>query len=105
MPLAVVSDLQRIEAVECGSEVLALLQDDSPTEACLHRVENHELKQLPVIVYGHAPLSVMIGDHHRIASDPTAASIAHGTRIVGLGETLTFLSPRAHGLMPVLAFH
>ena len=66
-------DLLGIEAVERGAEGRALAQDRDPGEPRLEAVEHELLEQRPVVVFGHAPFLVVIGDIERIGARPGAA--------------------------------
>src|SRR5437762_2704945 len=59
--IGVSSHTLRVEAVERGAVVFALLQNSVPTQAGLCTLENQELEEFLVIVLRHAPLQIVIG--------------------------------------------
>ena len=66
-------DLLGVEAVERLAEGRALAQDGDPGESGLEAVEHELLEHRPIVVFGHAPFLVMIGDIERIDARPGAA--------------------------------
>ena len=66
-------DLLRVEAVERLAEGRALAQDGDPGEPGLEAVEHQLLEHRPVVVFGHAPFLVVIGDVERIDARPRTA--------------------------------
>ena len=63
----------RVEAVERFAEGRALAQDGDPGEPGLEAVEHELLEHRPIVVFGHAPFLVVIGDVERIDARPRAA--------------------------------
>jgi diguanylate cyclase (GGDEF)-like protein len=57
---------------------LALAQDRHPRKSCLRALQNQELEQPAVVVHGHAPFFVVIGDQQRIYACPAAAPWCFG---------------------------
>src|SRR5262249_26747883 len=62
-----------LEAVEGAAEILALAQDGDPGQSGLEAVEDELLIERAVIVFGHAPFLVVIGDVERVLLGPGAA--------------------------------
>src|SRR5262249_36076295 len=73
LALAVAGDRGRLEAVEGAAEIVALAQDGDPRQPGLEAVEHELFVQRAVIVLGHAPLGVVIGDVERVLPRPGAA--------------------------------
>src|SRR5262249_41478325 len=69
----VARDLLRLEAVEGPAEVLALAQNGDPGQPGLKAVEDELLVERAVVVFGHAPFFVMIGDVKRVLLGPGTA--------------------------------
>ena len=66
-------DPGRLEPVESPAEVVALPEDRDPGQAGLEALEDQHLEQRALIVQGHAPFLVVVGDVQRIAAGPAAA--------------------------------
>ena len=62
LALIVFGDLRGIETVESGAIVVAFAENSFPTEPRLSSFENQKLKQTIVVVNGHAPLFIVVGD-------------------------------------------
>src|SRR6185369_7564983 len=62
LSFVVTRDLRRIETVERLAIVVTFAQDCFPTQSGLCAFENQKLKQTRVVVNGHAPFLVVIGD-------------------------------------------
>lgn len=60
--LVVFGDLLWIETVESGAIVVTLAKNGFPTEPRLSSFENQKLKKTLVVVNGHAPLFIVVGD-------------------------------------------
>src|SRR4029079_13520639 len=58
----VARDSLRVEGVERADVGLALAQDRDPAEAGLRAFEHQELEEAAIVVHGHAPFRVVIGD-------------------------------------------
>ena len=73
-----------IETVERAPVVLALVQDRQPAEAGLGALQDEELEERAVVVLGHSPLGVVVGEV-RGRGRPGAAggSRRHGERVRG----------------------
>ncbi len=65
-----------IEVVERGTIARALAQDGEPAQARLRALQTQHFEQMTVIMDGHAPLGIMIGDVERIRGAPRAAQLA-----------------------------
>jgi hypothetical protein len=78
----------RIEAIEGPPEIVALAQDGDPRQASLKAIEQQLLEQGARIIFGHAPLLVVVAHVKRIRAAPAAAADAilmlHG----GHGQSL-----------------
>src|SRR5262249_40931523 len=81
----VARDLLGLEAVEGAAEILALAQDGDPGPSGLEAVEDELLIERAVIVFGHAPFLVVIGDAERVLLEPGAAWSPPGWRGEGFG--------------------
>src|SRR4029450_937601 len=66
-------DLLGLEVVEGAPEVLALAQDGDPGQPGLKAVEDELLVERAVVVFGHAPFLVVIGDVERVLLGPGTA--------------------------------
>src|SRR6516164_9167923 len=73
LALAVARDLFWLEAVECATEVLALAQDRDPRQPGLEAVEDQLLIKGAVVVFGHTPFGVVIGNVERVLLGPRTA--------------------------------
>lgn len=62
-----------VEMVEGDAVILALLQDGMPAQAGLRAFEHEHLEEVPVVVRGHAPFLVVVGEVEFIGG-PRAAS-------------------------------
>src|SRR6185369_6747986 len=62
LSFVVTRDFRRIETVERLAIVVTFAQDCFPTQSGLCAFENQKLKQTRVVVNGHAPFLVVIGD-------------------------------------------
>ena len=71
-------DLFWIEAVERDAEGRALAQDRDPGESGLEAVEHELLEHRLVVIFGHAPFLVVIGQVKRIDARPRTAHEAVG---------------------------
>src|SRR5262249_41456497 len=69
----VARDLLGLEAVEGAAEILALAQDSDPGQSGLEAVEDELLIERAVVVFGHAPFLVVIGDVERVLLGPGTA--------------------------------
>ena len=87
------------------AEVPALAQDGDPRQAGLEPVEDELLEQRPVVIFGRAPLLVVIGDVERVGARPRATQepvgAAHGLDVslglLPLGHAFLFeIRPRPH---------
>jgi len=65
----------RIEAVEGAEEAVPLTQNDRPRESRLKPVQDQLAEELPVVVYRHAPLGVVVRDHLLVIGRPGAARV------------------------------
>jgi hypothetical protein len=65
-------------------------RDTIPAQARLCAFQNHKLEQTLVVVYGNAPLFVMILERRRVCSDPGATNeffgAAHRQTVLGVDE-------------------
>jgi len=60
--LAVAGDLLRIELVKRSAIALALIQNRFPAKTGLSAFKDQKLEKFPVVVQGHAPFMVVIGN-------------------------------------------
>ena len=72
--LPVGRDPLRNEAAEGGAEGFPLVQNGLPGQARLKGLQNQQLEEFPVVVLGHAPLLVVVGDVQRVARIAPAAA-------------------------------
>ena len=72
--LAEACDRVDVPAGERRSVTLALAQDRRPREAGLRALEVEELEERPLVVNGHAPFLVVVGDVERIVDGYPAAA-------------------------------
>jgi len=79
----VTRDLPGVEIIEGAAVVFALVQDCGPTEPGLGALEDEELEQRAVVMQGHAPFGVVVGEI-RLGVSP-GATVIHG----GEGRTVT----------------
>jgi hypothetical protein len=82
----------RVEARERAPEGVAFPQDRDPGQPGLEAVEDQLLEQGAVVVFGHPPLGVVIGDIEGVGAGPPAArpvvgmlyeSVGHGPDLTG----------------------
>src|SRR3954470_3170000 len=76
--LVVACDLFRLEIVEGFAKIVALAQDRDPGQAGLETVEDQLLIERAVVIFRHAPFSVVIGDVERIFAGPGATHLSVG---------------------------
>src|SRR6516164_9568363 len=69
----VTGNLFRREAVKGAAKILALAQNRDPGEAGLETVEHELFIERAIVVFGHAPFLVVIGDIERVVLRPGAA--------------------------------
>ena len=62
LALVVFCDLARIKVIKGRAVVLALPQNSLPTQPGLGAFENQKLEQRAIVMWGHAPLAIVIGD-------------------------------------------
>jgi hypothetical protein len=62
LAFVVFRDLAWIEVIEGRAVVLALRQNYFPAQPGLRAFENQELEQCAIVMRGHAPLAIVIGD-------------------------------------------
>jgi len=62
----------RVESSKNLAETLPFPQDGQPRKTRLRAFQDEELEERPVVVHGHSPLLVVIGDHPRVAPRPVA---------------------------------
>src|SRR6516162_2251688 len=73
LALAVTRNFFGVETVERAAEVLALAQDRDPRQSGLESVEDQLLIERAVVVFGHAPFGVVIGNIERVLLGPRTA--------------------------------
>ncbi len=74
--VVILNDFERIEMIKCLTIALALVEDSYPTKSGLCSFEYQELEQQPVIMYGDAPLFIVIGLLQLVATYP-GTTISH----------------------------
>jgi len=67
----------RIEALERRAVGLPLAEDRHPTEPGLGTLEHQEFEEQAIVMYGHAPLAVVVVAHQGIALGPAASCDSH----------------------------
>src|SRR5271155_826881 len=70
----VTRDFRRREIVEGAAKILALAQNGDPRQAGLKAVEHQFFVESAVVIFGHAPFFVMIGEVKRVILRPRAAN-------------------------------
>src|SRR5689334_3379607 len=89
---SVARDLFRIEAVEGAAEILAFAQDRNPGQAGLETVEHELFVKRAIIIFGHAPFLIVIGDIERVLLGPRTAQeiveslIVHSAALISPGN-------------------
>ena len=72
---AVARNPLRVEPVERPPVVLALLQDGQPREPGLRSLQDKELEELAIVVFGETPLFVMVLHEEGVVPGPIAPSL------------------------------
>ncbi len=77
-------DLRRIESGERLAIAFAFFENRGPREPSLGALERQELEEQVIIVHGHAPFGVVVGDLERTGFGPGAACDGgrHGRALV-----------------------
>ena len=70
----VADDFFSIETIKNGAKMIALPKDRDPRQACLKAVQHKLFEQSAVIIFGDAPILIVIGDIERINARPRAAN-------------------------------
>jgi hypothetical protein len=71
--LAPCGDDIRVKPLKSAAKILSLAQDGNPAQARLKPIQNKLFPERATVIFGHAPIGIMIGLIERIHSNPAAS--------------------------------